>query len=121
MRPLILVIDDDERAARCLALLLEDDGYRAEVATDGAEAIGRLAHAPMPDAIVTDLWIPHADGSLVVRRARELRPAMPVVVVSEHPHLVHELARTVPDLVVLPKPVAYADLLAHLNTSLRSV
>src|SRR5262245_11232922 len=67
---LVLVAEDDVRTGRVLARMLEDDGFDVELANDGAAAIGRLAREPVPDVLVTDLRMPHADGNAVARYAR---------------------------------------------------
>lgn len=113
-RGLVLVVDDDARTARRLATMLREDGFEAEVAIDGAGAIGRLARSPAPDFLVTDLRMPHADGSSVVQFARSKQPHLPVIVVTGHPNMASGLASLEPSVVVMPKPVVYDDLLQSL-------
>ncbi|WP_437827747.1 response regulator [Sorangium sp. So ce1153] len=121
-QPLILLVDDDIRTARLLAHLLEDDGFRVELATDGALAIARLARAPVPDILVTDFRMPHADGIAVARFARSLRPDLPLFVVTGYPELVARLGRGfAPEAVVHTKPVDYPALSAELRSSVEAV
>lgn len=117
-RGLVLVVDDDARTARRLATMLREDGFQAEVAVDGAGAIGRLSRSPLPDALITDLRMPHADGSSVVQYARSKQPHLPVIVVTGHPQLAENLASMDPPIVVLPKPVTYDELLNYLVDAL---
>lgn len=106
---MILIVDDDVRTARLLVRMLEDDGYQVELAIDGAAAIGRLARSPVPDVLVTDLRLPHADGMAVAQFARSRRPNLPVFVVTGYPDLVAKLERTLePRAVVYTKPLDYA-------------
>jgi CheY-like chemotaxis protein len=115
---LILVVDDDVRTARLLVRMLEDDGYQVELATDGAAAIGRLARSPIPDILVTDLRLPHADGMAVAQFARSRRPSLPVFVVTGYPDLVAKLEQTLePRAVVHTKPVDYMALTDDLRGS----
>jgi len=81
----ILVVDDDARTARMLVRMLCEDGYEAELAVDSAGAIGRLGRSPLPDALVTDLKLPHGDGIAVAQYARSRRPRLPVFVITGHP------------------------------------
>src|SRR5262245_14724103 len=81
----ILVVDDDVRTARLLARMLREDGFEAEFAPDGATAIGRLAHHPMPDVLVTDLRMPHASGVTVARYARSREATLPIVMITGYP------------------------------------
>ena len=109
-RPLVLLVDDDVRTSRTLARMLQQDGYEVDFAADGAAAISRLTRDPVPDALVTDLAMPFADGVAVMRYARSRRADRPVFVVTGNPNLV---ARTGvaepldPAPVVLTKPLDY--------------
>jgi CheY-like chemotaxis protein len=117
-RPLVLVVDDDVRSARLLARLLREEGYEVEVAFDGARALGRLSQESVPDALITDLRMPHADGMSVVRYARSRRPALPVYVVTGYPELAPVGSVGLESMVVFPKPLAYEDFVASLRSAL---
>ena len=114
---LILVVDDDVRTARLLVRMLRDDGFQVELATDGAAAIGRLGRQPMPDVLVTDLRMPHADGMAVARYARSRRPSLPVFVVTGYPDLVAPggSLSIEPPPVVHAKPIDYVALSGDLR------
>ncbi|KYF62428.1 hypothetical protein BE11_27510 [Sorangium cellulosum] len=121
-QPLILLVDDDVRTVRLLARLLEDDGFRVELATDGALAMARLARTPLPDILVTDFRMPHADGMAVARFARSLRPDLPLFVLTGYPELVARLGRGfAPAAMVHTKPVDYGALSAELRCSVEAV
>ncbi len=115
--PLVLIVDDDARSARIIAQMLREDGFNVEVALDGARAIARLTHAPLPDVLVTDVSMPHADGNSVTLFARSQKPGLPVIFVTGHPNLATSLAgEPIPTL--LTKPVDYAELLTALRRML---
>jgi DNA-binding response OmpR family regulator len=57
----ILVIDDEPRLVRALAVLLRRDGYRVETARNGRHALAQL-QAQRYDVIVSDLSMPEMDG-----------------------------------------------------------
>jgi two-component system response regulator MprA len=121
-RPLVLVVDDDARSASLLARLLRADGYDAEVTNDGATALARLTRNPVPDAVVTDFHLPHADGLAVGRYARSRRPAVALFVVTGYPtSLVNAAGPLDQPLHVLTKPLDYPDLLKRLAAALGSV
>ena len=106
----LLVIDDDARTAKRFARMLEEDGFTVEVFADGAQAIARLALSPSPDAIVTDLVMPHASGIAVLGEARRLCGNIPVIFVTGHPELLRR--GDVPfdaAPIVFTKPISYAD------------
>lgn len=64
-----LVADDNTDAAATLALLLELEGHKVQVANDGEEAC-RLAEAQPPDVAFIDLGMPRRDGIEVCRWIR---------------------------------------------------
>jgi CheY-like chemotaxis protein len=122
-RPLVLLVDDDTRTARQLARLLTDDGFDVEHTVNGATAIARLARAPLPDAIVTDLYMPYADGLTVARFAHSRSPAMLAVLLTGHAELVDDGVEGLVGgaRVVLTKPVDYEMLTRTLRGLLPAV
>ncbi len=115
-RPLVLIVDDDARSATLLGHLLERDGYATEVTTDGAAALARLTRSPVPDALITDFYLPHADGLAVGRYARSRRTAMPIFVVTGDPQAVASARDPLGGpTVVITKPLDYADFVRQLR------
>jgi two-component system response regulator MprA len=118
-RPLVLVVDGDARSASLLARLLRADGYDTEVTVDGAAALARLTREPVPEAVVTDFHLPHADGLAVARYARSRRAGIPIVVVTSHPHSLQEATGGLDEpIALLTKPLDYAELLRRLAAAL---
>lgn len=119
--PLVLVVDDDARSASLLARLLRADGFETEVTIDGAAALARLTRDPVPEALVTDLNLPHADGLAISRYARSRRAGIPVFVVTGYPHLLEDCGwGSDGPFEVLTKPLDYPDLLRRLASALGS-
>jgi CheY-like chemotaxis protein len=85
-RPSVLVVDDDaeHRAQVCLAL--DEAGYDAVPASDGAHAL-ELLNVGMPSVILLDLLMPEKDGWQVVAelRGNKRSAAVPIVVLSAVP------------------------------------
>lgn len=110
-RPLLLIVDDDERSARMLAQLLREDGFDVEVVLDGAGAVARLSERPLPDALLTDVRMPNVDGVTVARVARALCATMPVFFLTGYPELTDgDRHLAAPEPIVLTKPLSYPDL-----------
>ena len=65
----VLVVEDHEDAGEALALLLQVNGYAAELARTGAEALA-AADRVAPDVVLLDLGLPDLDGCEVARRLR---------------------------------------------------
>ncbi len=111
----VLLVDADYRTSRRLADLLGDDGFQVQVLCDGASAISRLARSPLPGALITELAMPLADGETIARYARSRDPAIQIVVLTRHPHLLKPESIQNPAPVVLTKPLDYARLLEVLR------
>ncbi len=69
MPALILVVDDEPKAARLARDYLEKNGYRVVLAADGQSAL-TIARREKPDLVVLDLMLPEVDGREVCRRLR---------------------------------------------------
>jgi len=83
MAPTVLVVDDQESIRKSLKGILSDEGYRVDVASDGAEAMKRVEDET-PDVVLLDVWMPGADGIEVLQQLRKFRPELPVVLISGH-------------------------------------
>lgn len=69
-----------------VALALRQAGYTVVAAPDGRAAFDLFAGDPHRfDLILTDVMMPHALGTELAARARELRPGVPVVFMSAFP------------------------------------
>ena len=77
----VLVVEDDPGVRRMLELMLAAEGYEAESASDGREALARLDQVP-PDLVILDVMMPGVDGFTVLRelRTRDGWETVPVVV-----------------------------------------
>jgi len=63
----ILIIEDDVKTARALAIRLEAAGYEVLTAPDGVEGVHHALHH-RPDLIITDIWLPVGIGFSVAQR-----------------------------------------------------
>jgi DNA-binding NtrC family response regulator len=77
----ILVVDDEPSARTALAELLRSEDYEIETAGDGFKALGRLQDST-PDLVLTDLNMPGMDGVELLRKLKEDRPELPVVLMT---------------------------------------
>jgi DNA-binding NtrC family response regulator len=78
----LLIVEDKESLARMLRETVESEGFDADVARDGNEAIRKLASGHRYIAVLTDLRMPGADGIAVLRQAKESDPECPVIVMT---------------------------------------
>jgi two-component system response regulator HydG len=80
-RARVLIVDDEpDMVDNCTRILGRAD-YECVTATDPRRAVELLESEP-PDVLLTDLKMPEVDGMALLRRARELDPALPVIVIT---------------------------------------
>ena len=77
----ILVVDDDADMRLTLKLALEIAGYAVEVAGNAHEAVERQRSQPA-DVLITDIFMPDADGFEAIDAFRRQFPHTKIVVVS---------------------------------------
>ncbi len=83
----ILVVDDEALIAMALEAELEDAGYGVVTAANGRQALERLAEAPRPDLVLTDMMMPVMGGAEMLAAMAadpELR-GIPAIVLSSLP------------------------------------
>ncbi len=80
MEKTILIVEDDSNIRELLHLYLEQEGYRIEVAQDGAEGL-RTYKRVHPDLILLDLMMPVMDGTQMIRELRTFSKT-PVIVLT---------------------------------------
>jgi CheY-like chemotaxis protein len=86
MRPkkTILCVDDNEQVLSVRTFLLETRGYRVIALTDPHQALEVIANS-LPgslDLLLSDLVMPQMDGNELVRRAKDMHPQLPALIVS---------------------------------------
>lgn len=87
--PTLLIVDDDPEIRMLLSDLFSREGFRVDVADDGAAAILFLEHNEPPAAIVLDLLMPGILGSSVLDYlgSKPTLEHVPVAIVSSSPQL----------------------------------
>jgi len=112
-------VDDDQAVRESLRRSLSFNGYEVELATDGLEALDRIA-SKRPDALVLDLMMPRLDGLETCRRLRSAGEDLPILVLTARDAVADRVAGLdagADDY--LPKPFALEELLARLRALLR--
>lgn len=78
----IMVVDDEPSMLRYLQTLLEVDSYDVTTAQSGVDALKQLRGGEKPDLVLLDLLMPELDGLQTLEQLRQLRPSVPVVMLS---------------------------------------
>lgn len=121
MKPSILVVEDEAALLALLRYNLERQGFHVEEATDGQEALLRIAEH-RPDLVLLDWMLPSLSGIEVCRQIRR-RPAtrdLPVIMVTartEDQDAVRALDIGADDYIT--KPFAVEALMARIRALLR--
>lgn len=77
----VLLVDDDATILDVIGEALREVGHEVHTCDSGAAAIVAMTDSPF-DVLITDLGMPGVNGWDVARRARQLDPPLPVIVIS---------------------------------------
>jgi PAS domain S-box-containing protein len=111
-RPLVVLVVEDEREIRELVVgALTGTGYIVHATANGAEALAHLAGDVAVDLLLTDLLMPALGGGELVKRARQLRPALRILVLSGYPGEQMSDVGAGPEVPFLAKPFTTRELL----------
>jgi DNA-binding NtrC family response regulator len=103
MKGRILLVDDEEIVLRSCQRIL-GGAYEVDIARDGLEALGKV-NEQQYDVLILDIKMPKMDGLEVLRRVKEARPDIDVIMVTG----LHEIGTAVKAMKLgaldyLPKP-----------------
>ena len=79
----ILLVDDEEALRNAAEKILIKEGYRVTAVATGEDGLARFK-ADGADLLITDLMLPDLDGIEVLRRAKQLRPGVEVIMITGH-------------------------------------
>lgn len=85
----VLLVEDEPTLRRVLGMVLTDAGYAVTACMDGEEALGRFQATPDAwDLVVSDVSMPRLSGDRLARALRDIRPRLPVILMSGNTALV---------------------------------
>lgn len=116
--PRVLVVEDDDAIAQVLVRSLRMEGYDAQIAGDGEQALA-MASDFAPDLVILDLGLPKIDG-IEVAKVLRAQGDVPILVLSARDAVdsrVQGLDAGADDYLV--KPFERQELLARLRALLR--
>lgn len=114
----ILVVDDEPDICDLIKDILNDEGYRATSAANGAEA--RVAFsAQKPDLILLDIWMPDIDGISLLKEFKQLDARTTIIMMSGHGTIETAIEATrLGAADFIEKPVSIAKLLRSIEAAL---
>jgi DNA-binding NtrC family response regulator len=83
-RARILVVDDDESIRKTIATILEEEGYSADTAENGKEAIAKSNMKSYNVALI-DIRLPDMEGTELLTKIRDTTPRMRKIIVTGYP------------------------------------
>ncbi len=116
----ILIVEDNENLLRELRETLENEGYQADIASNGKTAL-QLWKERLYDLILVDLRIPEIDGRDLIDVIKEKQPLTQIVILSgegERDDLIDAINRRV--YAYLLKPVDLERILETVADALKN-
>jgi DNA-binding NtrC family response regulator len=113
----IFVVDDEQRIADSLALILRQSGCEANAFYNAQSALEQIESC-CPDLVITDVAMPGMNGVEMAILIRERHPACKILLFSGQAstlHLLEEVAQRGYDFELLAKPIHPKDMLAKVR------
>lgn len=82
-QPVVHIVDDDEGLRESLAFLLHSASLEVRSFESAKAFLDKLPHA-MPGCVITDVRMPDMSGIELLRRLKELKIGVPVIVITGH-------------------------------------
>lgn len=82
----ILVVEDEKKIASFVESALQEQGYVVEVTGDGDTAYA-MSMAESYDAIVLDIMLPGRDGLSILKKLRERKNPVPIIILTARDEL----------------------------------
>jgi DNA-binding response OmpR family regulator len=119
LAPSILLVEDEPGIVDFLKRGLQAEGFVVETALDGVEGEQRALRESF-DMVVLDLMLPGIGGMEVLAKLRDVKPELPVIVLTARGEIEDRVAGLDAGAVdYLVKPFSLAELLARVRAQLR--
>ena len=112
----VLVVDDDPMLAEVCGIVLEQEGFSVDTATDGLEALRKVETGGV-DLVLLDLMMPEMDGITLCRelRASPVTRRLPLIAMSASRSLLEQSVQFADATVMKPFDID------HLANTVRSL
>lgn len=112
----VLVVDDDRQMVETIRAILDHRGFQSTPAYSGEEAVETVRTEPPFGAVLMDVRMPGMNGVEACLKMHAAQPAMPVILMTAYAaQEVLAQARQAGVVAIMPKPLAWPKLLAHLD------
>ena len=86
----IALVDDDQNILTSVSMALEAEGYKVKTYPDGEKALNAMKQT-MPNLAVLDIKMPRMDGMELLKKLREISPALPVIFLTSKDEEIDEI------------------------------
>ena len=111
----VLIVDDEKGIRDSLELLLKDEGYKADSAADGEEALQKIKSENY-DVVISDIKMPKLDGIELLQKASDVSPDTFFIVMTAYASVntaIEALRLGAYDYLI--KPVEFEDVIIRLK------
>ena len=115
----VLIVEDESKTAKYLSKGLLEQGFIADIATNGRDGL-QMAMSDSYDVAILDVMLPGCDGWSLLSQLRDSGSSLPVLFLTARDSIserVRGLELGADDYLV--KPFAFSELLARIRTILR--
>ena len=79
----IIIIDDEKEICESIKMILEYEGYAVDFSTNSLEGIEKISDNQF-SALLLDIQMPEMNGFEVIKKVKEMNPALSVIIISAH-------------------------------------
>jgi len=111
----ILIVDDEKAIRDSLQIVLSEEGFEAEVVTDGQEALKKIEEDGF-DLVITDLKMPRLNGMELLERSSKVSPDTFFIIMTAYASVdtaINALRNGAYDYLI--KPVEFDDLIIRVK------
>ncbi len=111
----ILIVDDEKPIRDSLKMILEDEGYKTDIAADGEEALNKIKEDNF-DVVITDIKMPKLDGIQLLENASKISPESFFIIMTAYASVktaIDALRNGAYDYLI--KPVEFDDLIIRVK------
>jgi signal transduction histidine kinase len=99
----LFLVEDEESIRNLVSQALQFAGYKVVTFANGLDAFNNININTEIDCLISDAILPGMDGTTLATRVREIRPTLPIIIVSGYSF--EDLKKYLPENVhYLPKP-----------------
>ncbi len=111
----ILIVDDEKAIRESLQIILTEEGFEAEVVTDGLEALAKIEEGGY-DLVITDLKMPRLNGMELLEKSSKISPDTFFIIMTAYASVdtaINALRNGAYDYLI--KPVEFDDLIIRVK------